>query len=208
MWRTSKGTTCLRSGESGACWHCILCGTHPLHKSTTQATTVILCKPSLNLNHHHPLYWACSGARILPLSPSLLTSATTSLGSHRHPSLPRWLFRLTSRLTLHDVQLVFEQQRKTPPLSSGAGGLFARPLSRLYFAPSARHGAPYWDPLWLAPPLNSSPPLRDPTNQHSSTSSPILLLRPGLCRRLVTTRIPLSYTRGFSRSHPLLITRA
>ena len=134
---------------------------------------------------------------------SLLTLATTSLGSHRHPSLPRRLFRLTSRLTLHDVRLVFEQQRKTAPLSSGPGG-FSQVSSPVFFLrPICSPWRPFlgspsgWHPR-LTHPLSSG----IPTNQHSSTSSPILLLRPGLCRRLVTARTPLTYTRAFPGPPP------
>ena len=125
-----------------SCWcliaACInfLCDIKRKERSGTLVSdfTVVTAQPFLNLNHHHPLYWGCSGARILPLSSSLLTSATTSLGSHRHPSLPRRLFWLTSRLTLHGVRLVFEQQRKTAPLLSGPGG-FSQVSSPVFSSP-------------------------------------------------------------------------
>ena len=83
---------------------------------------------------------------------SLLTSATTSLGSHRHPSLPRRLFWLTSRLTLHDVRLVFEQQRKTAPLSSGPGG-FSQVSSPVFSSPHLLAMAS----LHWVPPLTGTP---------------------------------------------------
>ena len=96
---------------------------------------------------------------------SLLTSATTSLGSHRHPSLPRRLFRLTSRLTLHDVRLVFEQQRKTAPLSSGPGG-FSQVSSPVFSSPHLPcHGVPL-----LGSPSDWHPRLTHPLSSGTSTN--------------------------------------
>ena len=88
-------------------------------------------------------------------------------------------------------------------------GAFPQDLSPVFLRPICSPWRPFvgtpsgWHPRLTHP---FSPGIL--TNQHSSTSSPNLLLRPGLCRRLVTARTPLSKTRDFSRPHPLLSTRA
>ena len=159
-------------------------------------------KPFLNLNHHHPLTGGALGPGFY------LSFLTPYIGDDfvgfTSPPLPAKT-ALPVNVAAHAARRTagFEQQRKTPPLSSGVGGLFARPLSHLYSTPSARHGAPS-----LGSPSGWHPRLTHPlssgilTNQHSSTTSPILLLRPGLCRRLVTARTPPLLYQGLFQAPP------
>ena len=87
-------------------------------------------------------------------------------------------------------------------------GLFASSLTRRFSRPICSLWRPVHGPPLAGTPAYPIPHPQGSLQPSSPTSSPIHFLRQGPDLRLVTAVTPLSNTRDFSRSHPLLSTRA
>ena len=165
-----------------------------------------MTQPFLNLYHHHPPTGGAlrAGFYLSFLTPYLgddfvgFTSPpptpTASLDKRRGS---RCLMRvgLGSREQTVRFRAGLGTFRKLPPPSLLTPHLLTMaPCTR---TPSSRH-----------PRLSRPPPFWAPTNHPLQPPLLPYYLRPGSGLRVVPAAIPLSYTRGFSRPHLLLFTRA